>query len=130
MAAGTSGSSTTFRLDIRTANVTDLYGAAFDVVYPASLLSFNGSAIEGTFLGTGNTTFNVVENPPGNLIVAVSRLGGGGGADGSGTLLSLDFNVNASGSGDFRFSNRGAFGRGGTSKPNLSWIEGSITTVR
>ena len=130
MASGSSGSSAVFRLDVRTANVSDLYGAAFDVVYPSSILSFNGSAIEGAFLGSGNTTFNVVESPPGNLIIAVSRLGGGGGADGSGTLVSLDFTITASGGGDFRFTNRGAFGQGGASKPNLSWIEGSITTVR
>jgi|GEM_PF-512879 len=131
MADGNSGSPTVFRLSVRAAGVTDLYGVAFDVEYPSGILSFNGSATEGTFLAGGPaTTFNVSEGSAGSIIVAVSRLGGGRGVDGSGDLVTLDFSVLASGDGEFRFTNRGAFGPNGVGKPNVDWIGGSITTVR
>ena len=125
--AGTSSSSLT--VDVRAAQVTGLYGIAFDLDYPSALVHYP-SATAGTFLGSsGQISMQVVESAPGHLVVGVSRLGDVRGVDGSGIVASLVFTPVANGSGPFTFSRNTAFQSEGTTV-TLQWAGGTVTVAR
>ena len=126
--SGTSASALT--LEVRAQGVTDLYGVAFDLTYPASLLAFEGAS-EGAFLGQGGiaTTVQVAEQP-GRLVVGATRLGVVGGVTGSGTLLILSFRAIAAGSGDIAFSDPSAVAATGNPVSDLDWLGGSVQITR
>ena len=94
-----------FVLQIRANDVTDLYGVAFDVVYPTGVVEFDESAVEeGGFFSAGGgfaTELQLTERPDGRIIVGLTRVGGVGGRNGDGLLLELPFDSTASGDGDF-----------------------------
>ena len=67
----------TLVLSLEATSVTDLYGIAFDLRFPASVLAFD-QATEGTFLdqnGTVDTSLQVAETPSGTLVIGLTRLG-------------------------------------------------------
>ena len=125
--AGTSSSSLT--VDVRAAQVTGLYGIAFDLDYPSAVLHYQ-SATAGTFLGSsGQISMQVVESAPGHLVVGVTRLGDVRGVDGSGLVASLVFTPVANGSGPFAFSHNMAYQSEGT-PVTLQWAGGTVTVAR
>jgi Cohesin domain len=124
--AGTQGA--TLALEVRTTGVQDLYGLAFHLSYPVAALRFTG-ATEGTVLNAGGTvptSFQIVDSPPGNLVVGLTRLGRVSGTAASGTLLTLRLTAAASGSGNLAFSNNVASDSGGNAISGLGWAGGSV----
>jgi len=125
--AGTSSSSLT--VDVRAAQVTGLYGIAFDLDYPSAAVRY-ASATAGTFLGTsGQFSMQVVESTPGHLVVGATRLGTLAGVDGSGLILSLVFTPVANGSGPFAFSRNTAYRSDGATLA-LPWAGGTVTVAQ
>lgn len=124
--AGTQG--TTLALDLRTTGVQDLYGLAFHLSYPVAALHYVG-ATEGNLLNGGGvvpTSFQIVDSPPGNLVVGLTRLGTVAGTASAGTLLSLQFSAVASGSGTMAFSANQANDSNGNAIPGVAWAGGSV----
>ncbi|HVS03791.1 MAG TPA: cohesin domain-containing protein [Thermoanaerobaculia bacterium] len=127
-AAASSGD--TLVLQVQANGVSDLYGVAFDLLFPAQVLAFR-EARDGSFLLAGGaaTSLQVSESSPGNLVVGLTRLGDAGGASGSGMLLDLRFQATASGNGSLSFTRNRAFRPDGT-EMSLSWHGGTVTVVR
>lgn len=124
----TSSDATTLVLSLEATSVTDLYGVAFDLLYPADVLAF-GALVEGPFLDQGgsvDTTLQVAETPPGTLVVGLSRLGQVSGRTGTGALLRLEFERRAAGSGDLRFQGNQAFNAAGDPIPGIVWSGGRV----
>jgi hypothetical protein len=124
--AGTQGA--TLALEVRTTGIQDLYGLAFHLSYPVAALRFTG-ATEGTVLnaaGTVPTSFQIVDSPPGNLVVGLTRLGRVSGTAASGTLLTVQLTAAASGSGNLAFSSNVASDSGGNVISGLGWAGGSV----
>lgn len=129
LAQGAATTASSLTVELRAAQVTGLYGAAFDLDYPTAALSFTSASV-GTFLGTsGQVSMQVAEPTPGHLVVGVTRLGQVAGVDGSGVVLQLVFTPVAAGSGPFTFSRNAAFASTG-SPMNVSWGAGTVTVVR
>ena len=129
LAQGAATTASSLTVELRAAQVTGLYGAAFDLDYPTAALTFTSASV-GTFLGTsGQVSMQVVESTPGHLVVGVTRLGQVAGVDGSGVVLQLVFTPVAAGSGPFTFSRNAAFASTG-SPMNVSWGAGTVTVVR
>ncbi|MEP7009276.1 MAG: cohesin domain-containing protein [Acidobacteriota bacterium] len=116
-------------LDVRATSVQELYGLSFDLKVP-TLLRFTGRT-QGTFLSAGGvqTAFQVTENPPGNLVVGLTRLGGTEGVDGSGVLMTLQFSASTAGTGAFEFANSTAVDPTGQ-RLTTSFLAGSVQVVR
>lgn len=111
-------------LDVRVSEVEDFYGVAFDLEFPANLLTWVG-VDEGGFLGT-NTSLEVVETMPGVLVVGHTRLGSQPGQDGSGILMTLEFLPAGTGSGPFDFENEQAF-RTNSFPQTVDFIAGTVS---
>ena len=72
-------------------NAREVRSAPFHLVYPAHLLEFE-SASAGTFLaGPDADLIFMADGPPGQVMVALSLLGGSEGASGNGELCTLNF---------------------------------------
>lgn len=129
LATGVGTDANNLFLDVRAANVQGLYGVSFDLRVP-SLLRFTGRS-QGTFLTSGGvqTSFQVIENPTGNLVIALTRLGSVEGVDGSGLLMTLQFSASAAGTGAFEVLNSGAFGSTGQ-RLTTSFGAGSVQVIR
>ena len=98
---------TNFSLDLDIESASDLFATGFDLDFDPSLVEFV-SANEGSFLSQGcDTTLMVAEDPPGKLIIGLTRLGAlCGGVSGSGSLMTLNFKtLDQAGVNDFSFSN-------------------------
>lgn len=123
-------STTVLTLQVDANQLTDLYGVSFDLRFPTAALTFTGFT-EGGLLNAGGaaTSAQVVESPPGNLVVGISRLGAVGGVTGSGTLLTLNFSAVASGNGALTFAGPQAFSSGGTIA-STQFIGGSVQVIR
>lgn len=125
------GSTTGQDLDlaVQASEVSDLYGVAFDLGYPASVLAFEGAS-QGDFLAQGGfqVSFQLAEES-GNLIVGITRLGSVPGASGSGTLVTLRFNAIASGTGAISFSRTQAVGPDGLPLAGLEFVGGSVQST-
>jgi hypothetical protein len=129
LAQGAATSASSLTVELRAAQLTGLYGAAFDLDYPAAALDFT-SAAAGPFLGSsGQVSMQVLETSPGHLVLGITRLGAVAGVDGSGVVLQLVFAPVATGSGPFTFSRNTAFASTGTVM-NVSWGAGTVTVVR
>lgn len=127
---GPGGSATVLVLAVQVMDVTDFYGARFDLTFPSGLLTFRKNATaEGDFLagGGGFRTDLIVKNrPAGNLVIGISRIGDVEGAEGSGTLFTLEFGTDKSGSGSLQLHRHDAFDRHGEVQPDVTWIGGTI----
>ncbi|HEX2162647.1 MAG TPA: cohesin domain-containing protein [Thermoanaerobaculia bacterium] len=116
-------------LAVEAREVTSLYGVAFDLGYPASVLSFEG-ATQGPFLSSGGFQVSLqVAEETGNLIVGVTRLGAVGGASGSGTLVTLRFTAVGSGGGDLTFSRTRAIDPQGQAIDDVAFVGGSVQST-
>lgn len=115
-------------LSLEVTSIDDLYGLAFDLRFPAAALEFD-QATEGTFLdqnGTVDTSLQVVESPSGTLVVGLTRLGQVTGRSGTGTLLRLEFDRRAAGSGDLVFADNQAFNTLGSAITGVEWSGGRV----
>jgi hypothetical protein len=124
--SGTQGA--TLSLEVRTTGVQDLYGVAFHLAYPVAALRFTGHT-EGSVLNAGGTvptSFQIVDSPPGNLVVGLTRLGTVAGTGASGTLMTLQLTAAASGTGNLAFSSNVASDSQGNSISGLTWAGGSV----
>jgi len=124
--AGTQG--TTLSLEVRTTGIQDLYGLAFHLSYPVAALRLTGHT-EGSVLNAGGTvptSFQIVDSPPGNLVVGLTRLGKVSGTAASGTLMTLQLTAAASGTGNLAFSSNVASDSQGNVISGLAWAGGSV----
>jgi hypothetical protein len=124
-----SGDANTIVLSVEATSVTDVYGVAFDLVYPSAVLDFQ-DAEEGSFLDQGgavDTSLQVAENPDGTLVVGLSRLGQVAGRSGTGSLVRFEFARRAAGSGDLRFEDNLAFNAAGNPIGGVQWSAGRVT---
>lgn len=124
LAEGGQTSASKLFLEVRANEVEDLYGVAFDLAYPANLLTYL-RVTEGGFLGS-NTSLEVVEKGSGLLIVGHTRLGNQSGRDGSGLLMTLEFLPVGNGSGSFDFQNAQAF-RTNSFPQTVEFIAGTVS---
>ncbi|MDH3404697.1 MAG: cohesin domain-containing protein [Acidobacteriota bacterium] len=122
-----------FVLQVRANDVTDLYGVALDVVYPADLVTLDLAAVvEGGFFSAGGgfaTEFQIVEQPAGRIVIGNSRLGPVGGRNGNGLILELPFDSTASGSGDFAIEKSLAIDSDGQ-QVATTWLGGTVEIQR
>lgn len=125
LASTSASTATKLFLEVRANQVQNLYGAAFDLTYPSTVLRYDGR-VQGTFL---DGTLAVSEAPSGNLIVGVTRLGEVQGVSGSGVLVTLEFTAIAAGSGNFTFTRNSAVDSRGASLAS-GWVGGSVQVVR
>jgi len=114
-------------LEVRVNDVDELYGVAFDLVYPSNLLAFV-KATEGGFF-KGSTTLQAVEKSAGRVIVGHTNLGDDQPESGSGLLMTLEFTPLGNGSGAMTFDNEQAFGRGSVPK-SIDFIAGTVSVQR
>ncbi len=125
---GTTG--TTLVLEVRANQVAGLFGLAFELTYPSSVLAFT-TATEGTVLSNGApTSFQALESSPGNLVVGLTRLGTGAGLDANGVLLTLTFSAPGAGNGPFTFRRNQGVGTDGLGLIALAWGGGSVQVTR
>ena len=117
-------------LELVAQDVTRVYGLSFDLQYPASVLSFEAAVEEG-FLGAdgADTSLQVAEQPAGNLVIGLTRLGRVQGISGSGVLLSLELRAVGNGSGALRFDANEAFDSEGDPIPSIRWGAGTVQVV-
>lgn len=116
-------------LAVEARQVGNLYGVAFDLGYPPSVLSYQG-ATPGDFLATGGFQVSLqVAEQSGNLIVGVTRLGAVPGASGSGTLLTLRFSAVGSGTGSLSFSRTEAVDSAGRPIGGVAFVGGSVQST-
>jgi len=128
LASGSGTQGTTLSLEVRTTGVQDLYGVAFHLAYPVAALRLTGHA-EGSVLNAGGTvptSFQIVDSPPGNLVVGLTRLGRVAGTGAAGTLMTLQLTAAASGNGSLAFSNNVASDSQGNVISGLTWAGGSV----
>jgi hypothetical protein len=116
-------------LDLRGTGVSDLYGVAFDLAYPASL-RYDG-ATEGTWLNGGGAAQTSLQVATGTnrLTVGITRLGALSGITGDGTLLTLRFSAVAAGSGSIEFVAPNAYSTTSNAY-TVRWIGGSVAVTR
>jgi hypothetical protein len=127
LASGAGTTATTLILEVRAAQVTDLYGVAFDLAYPSGQLQFT-RAMAGAMLAGGSV--QAVASTPGTLVVGGTHLGNVAGADGSGVVMTLEFSAVAAGQGSFAFSRNSAFDSHGTAMTGVTWVAGSVTVTQ
>jgi hypothetical protein len=127
LASGAGSTASTLILEVRANQVTDLYGVAFDLTYPATQLQFV-RATAGPLLNNG--AVQAVASSPGTLIVGGTHLGATPGASGSGVVLTLELTAPAAGSGSFAFARNSALNSTGTPITALTWLAGSVTVTK
>jgi hypothetical protein len=129
LAQGAATTASSLVVEVRAAQVSGLYGLAFDLDYPSAALRFQ-SAGAGLFLGSGGqVSMQVVESATGHLVVGITRLGTLPGVAGNGVVLQLVFAPVAAGSGPFVFSRNTAYGSDGL-QLSVPWAAGTATVVR
>lgn len=116
-------------LAVEARQVSSLYGVAFDLGYPASILSYEGATV-GDFLGQDGFQVSLqVADETGNLIVGVTRLGDVPGASGSGMLLTLRFRAVGSGTGSLSFSRTQAVDADGRPIGGVTFVGGTVQST-
>jgi len=125
LASGAGTTATVLQLEVRATGVRDLYGAAFNLQFPASL-QFVRALPGPTFAGG---TIQSAVATPGNLVVGVSLLGVKPGLTGDGLIATLEFQATAAGSGSFVFSRNSALDSHGAAISGISWAAGSVQVV-
>jgi len=127
LASGTGTTANTLILEVRATQVTDLYGVAFDLAYPNTVLQYV-RATPGPLLANGSV--QAVASTPGTLVVGGTHLGNVAGANGSGLVMTLEFSALVAGSGNFAFSRNTAFDSDGDPMAGVGWVAGSVTVTR
>ena len=120
----------TLAIDVLVNNLSNVYGAGFDVDFDPSKLIYAGY-VAGSFLEKSGDTVNyIITTQTGNsgkLIAGISRLGSVGGVSGNGKIVTLKFKVVASGSTSLSFSNNVLMDAANLSIPGLTWNSGLAT---
>ncbi|MFL6198362.1 MAG: cohesin domain-containing protein [Thermoanaerobaculia bacterium] len=126
LTAGAASTATTLILEVRANSVTDLYGVAFDLGYPANLVQYV-RATQGPLLAGGTLQVAVAGGGgAGNLVIGLSNLGPVPGASGSGLLMTLELRAIGAGQGTFSFSRNVAVDSAGQSINGFSWGTGTV----
>jgi hypothetical protein len=127
LATGAASTNTNLVLEVQARDVSQLYGVAFQLSYPASAVRFRRSG-EGPFLASGGAALSVqvAESGSGTLVVGATRLGAASGADGTGVLLTLEFELVAEGTGTVAFSGQNAYAPNGVPQNGFDWLGGSV----
>jgi hypothetical protein len=98
----------TLNVDVSIADINNLFGYQFTLLFDPALLQATGAGTEGAFLATGGTTFfdgGTVDNTLGSISFTFAALiGNVPGVNGSGSLASFGFNVIGAGAGALSFS--------------------------
>ena len=94
----TSGLGQDFKVDVKIANVSDLYSCEIRLQWNSSVLDEVNST-EGLFLKNGGNTlfYPNVNASTGRMVVSCSLLGNAPGVSGNGTILTLAFHVKLAG---------------------------------
>ncbi len=124
MSADTSGQQVTFT--VTATDVNNLNGVAFDLVYPAALLTFDSASELTVFAGGEMTSFQVFQQS-GRLVMGLARIGAASGFSGTGGLLTITFTVGTSGTGRLDFENQQGTQASSAIIGGLDWIGGSVT---
>jgi hypothetical protein len=128
LSQGASADVNILNLEVRANSVTDLYGLAFNLKFPNTVLRYVG-ATQGPLLTGGSLQAAAGSGATaGTVIVGLSKLGATPGASGSGVLLTLQFQGTATGTGAFSFSNNTAIDS--SAQPlSFSWSAGTVTVT-
>lgn len=114
-------------IDIKVDSVSNLFGAAFDVDFDSTKMTYSGYSA-GSFLETGGNSVTYIATQTVNkLIVGVSKQAPSGGQSGSGTLVTLKFNV--TGGTSASFSNNILKDSSGNDIP-ATWSSGGSVTLQ
>lgn len=127
LASGSGSSATTLFLEVRATSVTDLYGVAFDLRYPNTVLQFVRST-PGPLMEAGSV--QAVVAGEGNLVVGATRLGEVPGVTGSGVLMTLEFTALVAGDGTFSFARNSALDPDARTLPGVTWAAGTVRVIR
>ena len=117
---------TTLILEVRATSISDLYGVAFDLSYPATLLQHVRST-QGPMLAGGTFQGSVTA---GRLVMGLSNLGPVPGTSGSGVLMTFEFRAIGAGEGTFTFSKNQAVDSQGQAIAGLTWSAGTVRVTR
>lgn len=126
LVSGAGSTATTLILEVRAASVSDLYGVAFDLAYPANLLQHVRST-QGPLLAGGTFQGSVSS---GRLVIGLSNLGPVPGASGSGVLMTFEFRAAGAGEGTFTFSKNQAVDSQGQAIAGLTWSAGTVRVTQ
>jgi hypothetical protein len=121
-----------FVLQIRARRVSDLYGVAFDLVYPSNMMTFDADAFtEGDFFSDGgfDTLLEVSERDRGRIVIGLSRVGEVRGRSTGGLLLSLPFATTANGTSDLAIESEHGYDSDGVPM-SLTWLGGTVRVQR
>lgn len=118
---------TTLAIDIKSNNISNAYGVAFDVDFDSSKITYD-SYIAGSHLESGGETVNYFVSPQtGKLVVGISRLTGV--ASGSGTIVTLKFKSATSGTAQISFSNNEVRNADNQVVSGVSWSGGTASVI-
>jgi len=126
LAVGAGSNATTLILEVRATSVSDLYGVAFDLTYPPSLLQHVRST-QGPMLAGGTFQSSATA---GRLVVGLSNLGPVPGANGSGVLLTFELRAIGAGEGALTFSKNQAVDSQGQAIAGLTWSAGNVRVTQ
>lgn len=118
-------------IDIKSNNISsNVYGAAFDVDFDSTKMTYN-SYVAGSFLESGGNTVNyqvgLQSGNSGKLVIGISRQGVVSGVSGSGTLVTLKFRV--TGNSSVAFSNYDLRDSSNQAILGISWYGGTVTVL-
>jgi hypothetical protein len=130
LASGGGSDANSLLLEVRVNSVEDLYGIAFDLRYPNTVLRYETATASYLNEGGNQTSLQLTEPTPGTLVIGYTRLGAVSGASGSGLLLTLRFAAIAAGNGNFTFADNAGYNSRGEPIPGLTWIAGAVQVVR
>jgi len=123
---------TAIELRLTAQAVSNLYGVAFDLDYPASALRYVTSTAGEVLAANGvSLLLQVTETTPGHLVAGISRSGNVPAiASASGVVLTIRFDAVAAGTGAFTFTRNRAYDQASVALPGVTWVGGSATVVR
>lgn len=122
LAASAASTTSTLFLEVRASSVTDLYGLAFDLSFPANVLQYVRHT-QGPFLAGGTLQ---VAPASGNLVVGLSNLGPVPGSNGSGVLMTFELRAVGAGQGSFSYARNLAVNSAGQTLNGLAWGAGTV----
>ena len=121
-------SGNTLSVDIKVNNVSNVYGAAFDVDFDSSKMTYD-SYSAGSLLESGGNAVSyqagLQSGNSGKLIAGISRQAGASGVSGSGILITLKFKV--TGNSAISFSNNSLKDSTNQSISGVTWSGGTVT---
>jgi len=127
LVASPASTATRLVLEVRATGIGNLYGVAFDLQYPGTVLAYASAGNAGSILSAG--TFQV-SHTASDVVVGETLLGGVHGVAGDGLLATIEFTAAASGIGSFTFTRNVAYDSAGKPIAGVTWTAGSVTVVK